>query len=135
MDRTGQATLLPDFIEPMPSHLSPEDIDYLHKKRCFDIPAAKFRDAILRCYAEFFHPVMPLLDLSRFLDAVTAVPSNSSNRVSLLLFQAVMFAGSAHVDIKPLRMLGFLTRKAARRALYMKTKVPRRSLRLGCSGR
>ncbi|KAK5054521.1 hypothetical protein LTR84_001412 [Exophiala bonariae] len=113
---------LPDFLEPIPTSLLPEDLGYLHKKGCFDIPAPKFRDALFRSYAEFFHPYMPLLDLGRFLKVVTSqVPQNS--RVSLLLFQAIMFAGSAHVDIKPLRMLGFLTRKAARRALYLKTKT------------
>lgn len=113
---------LPDFLEPVPTSLPPEDLEYLHKKGCFDIPAPKFRDAIFQSYAEFFHPGMPLLDLGRFLQVVTSqAPQNS--RISLLLFQAVMFAGSAHVDIKPLRMLGFLTRKAARRALYLKTKV------------
>jgi len=114
--------VLPDFLEPIPPHLPSEDVEYLHKKGCFEIPAPKFRDAILRCYAEFVHPYMPLLDLGRFLHDITA-SDNRPNRVSLLLFQAVMFAGCGHVDIKPLRTLGFLTRKAARRAWYFKTKV------------
>lgn len=117
--------VLPDFLEPIPTHFPPEDVEYLHKKGCFEIPAPKFRDAILRSYAEFVHPYMPLLDLGRFLHDITAA-DHRTNRVSLLLFQAVMFAGCAHVDIKPLRMLGFLTRKAARRAWYFKTKVGRR---------
>lgn len=122
--------VLPDFLEPIPSHLPPEDVEYLHKKGCFEIPAPKFRDAILRCYAEFVHPYTPLLDLARFLHDITT-SEHRANRVSLLLFQAVMFAGCAHVDIKPLRMLGFLTRKAARRALYFKTKVGDRNFLLG----
>ena len=119
--------VLPDFIQPIPSHLAPEDIEYLHKKGCFDIPAPELRDAILRCYAEYVHPTMPLLDLARFISSITS-PRPDRERVSLLLYQAVMFAGSAHVDIKPLRKLGFLTRKAARKALYLKTKVSRLKL-------
>ncbi|RVX74797.1 hypothetical protein B0A52_01074 [Exophiala mesophila] len=94
---------LPEFLEPVPSHLPPEDIEYLHKKGCFDIPAPKFRDAILRCYSEFSHPYMPLLDLGRFLYAITD-PSPNTSRISLLLFQAVMFAGT-------------------RKALFIKTKA------------
>jgi hypothetical protein len=76
----------------------------------------------LQSYAEYIHPAMPVLDLAQFVHDVT-MPDILGNGVSLLLFQSVMFAGSSHCDIKPLRALGFLTRKAARRALYLKTKV------------
>ncbi len=126
---TSQAiqVVLPDFIQPIPGHLAPEDVEYLYKKGCFDIPAPELRNAILRCYAEYVHPTMPLLDLARFLSSITS-PGPQNERVSLLLYHAVMFAGSAHVDIKPLRKLGFLTRKAARKALYLKTKVSRLKL-------
>jgi hypothetical protein len=54
-------------------------------------------------------------------------PTDSTPKFSLLVFQAVLFAGSAHCDIKPLRMMGFLTRKAARKALFERTKVGIRS--------
>lgn len=116
--------VLPAFIQPIPDHLAPEDVDYLRKKGCFDVPEPELRDAILRSYAEYVHPCIPLLDLARFLSSILS-PQPQGNRISLLLFQAVMFAGSAHVDIKPLRKLGYLRRKAARRALYLKTKVCR----------
>lgn len=64
---------------------------------------------------------MPVLDLIDFINIVQT--PGQGRGISLFLFQAVMFAGSSHCDIKFLRGLGFLTRKAARRALYLKTKV------------
>lgn len=102
--------------------MKPAEIDFLQAKGCFEIPAPKFRDALLLSYSEYFHPAMPVLDLADFVHNVQA-PNGQGKQVSLFLFQAVMFAGSSHCDIKPLRALGFLTRKAARRALYLKAKV------------
>ena len=113
---------LPAYLEPISPWLPPEDVEYLSIKGSFDIPSPNLRDAILRSYAEFVHPYYPLFDIDEFLMNVLDAQHQSS-KVSLLVFQAVMFAGSAHVGIKPLRMMGFLTRKAARRALYQRTKV------------
>jgi hypothetical protein len=115
-------TVLPDFIQPIPEHLAPEDIEFLRQKGCFQIPSPELRDAILRSYAEYVHPCMPVLDLARFLSGILS-PKAHGGRISLLLFQAVMFAGSAHVEIKRLRKLGYLKRKAARRALLIKVKT------------
>ena len=120
--QTPAHQLLPTYLEPIPSRLPAEDMEYLTKKGSFEIPNPKFRDALLRSYTEFIHPYYPMLDINEFLLNILT-PGSRDCKVSLLVFQAVMFAGSAHVDIKPLRTMGFLTRKAARRALYQRTKV------------
>ena len=116
--------LLPHYLAPIPDRLPSEEVDYLVKKGSFDIPDLEFRNALLRSYIDFVHPLMPLIDLEPLLISLED-SEGRSGQVSLLLFQACMFAGSAHVDIKPLRRLGFLTRKAARKALYQKVKVSR----------
>lgn len=113
---------LPGYFEPVPDHLANEELEYLQKRGAFDIPSDSFRDAVLRGYAEFVHIYMPVMSIDRFLIDVADL-RGLGGKVSLLVFQAVMFAGSAHVDIKSLRVMGFLTRKAARRVLYQKTKV------------
>ena len=77
---------------------------------------------MLRAYIEFVHPYMPLLDLHDFL-AVIDRPDGSLGRVSLILFQAVMFAGSAFVDMDHLRFAGYATRKEARKDFFQKTRV------------
>ena len=113
---------LPSYFEAVPKHLEPEDVQYLQSKGAFDIPSDRFRDAVLASYAEFVHPYTPLLDIDEFLCDIKNLRGRG-HKISLLVFQAVMFAGTSHVDIKPLRHMGFLTRKAARRALYQRTKV------------
>ena len=43
--------------------------------------------------------------------------------MSLVLWQAIMFAGTAFVDIIHLELEGFTTHKGARRAYYEKVRV------------
>lgn len=77
---------------------------------------------MLRAYVEFVHPYMPLLDLHDFLTIIDR-PDGSNGKVSLILFQAVMFAGSAFIDMQHLRTAGYATRKEARKDFFQKTRV------------
>ncbi len=52
---------------------------------------------------------LPVLDLHSFLEAVAK--NDPDANISLLLFQAVMFAGTAFVDLRHLQAAGFKTRK------------------------
>lgn len=98
----------------------------------------------MKSHFDFVHPYMPLLNRREFLDIVTC-EDGSKGKVSLLLFQAVMFTGSAvcvrpspppkcvaiaetkgirqFVDMESLRMAGFATRKAARKSFFTKVRV------------
>lgn len=122
LKRPTNKPTLPGYLEPIPDHLAPDDLDYLQAKGAFDIPGDKFRNAVLRSYSQFLQIYMPMLDIGDFL-TVVASGKNDGRQVSLLVFQAIMFAGCAHVDVKPLRSMGFLTRKAARQVLFQRTKV------------
>lgn len=122
-----QNNSLPDYLIPLPGHIAVEDADYLRKKGALSIPETEFRDALLCSYINFVHPTLPLLDLHDFVTTMN-VPSQLGQQLSLLLFQAVMFAGSAWVDVKLIRRQGYLTRKAARKALFQKVRVGRTSL-------
>lgn len=64
---------------------------------------------------------MPLLDLHELLHAIESNDEDSS--ISLLLFQAIMFASTASVDIKLLKAAGYSTRRDARRDFFQKTRV------------
>ncbi|TKA64215.1 hypothetical protein B0A49_11877 [Cryomyces minteri] len=59
---------------------------------------------------------MPVLDLQDFLEAV----EGNGNVVSLLLFQCVMFAGTAFVDLRHLENEGYATRRQARKSFFQK---------------
>ncbi|KAH8700867.1 fungal-specific transcription factor domain-containing protein [Talaromyces proteolyticus] len=113
---------LPSYIKPLPPHLDHEDIRYLTEKGALSIPSPALFNSILEGYVQYIHPFMPVLDLPKFL-GVTRGTNALGGKISLLLFQAVMFAGSAYVGIKPLRMMGFLTRKAARKALFKRVRL------------
>ncbi|KAL1910191.1 hypothetical protein Sste5344_003805 [Sporothrix stenoceras] len=64
---------------------------------------------------------MPTIDLDDFLGSITT--ADDRNPVSLLLFQAVMFAGVTFVDAKFLRARGYDSRKAARKAFFSRVRL------------
>lgn len=87
------------------------------------MPETSLRDELLLAFVLYVHPYMPVLDLQRDLLDAVYMQEKDSGQCSLLLFQAVMFAGSAFVDLRLLETLGFRSRRAARKALYFKVKV------------
>lgn len=113
---------LPHYFKPLPSRITPDDIEYLDKKGALSIPGTILRNELLRAYIEYVHGYMPLLDLREFLGALGR-QDGSIKPISLLLFQAVMFAGTAFIDLKHLRHAGYATRKEARKAFFLKARV------------
>lgn len=121
VDKSTHSKSLPSWLMPIPAHISAEDVDYLRRKGALLVPEQELRDELLKNYIQFVHPGLPLLDLGAF-QASLQDPSRHGP-ISLLLFQAVMFAGAAWADIKMVRRLGYWTRVAIRRAFYTKAKV------------
>lgn len=113
---------LPPFIRELPQRIGADEIDFLAKRGASELPPKALRIELLRCFVQYVHPYMPTLDLKEFLSAVLQV-GESKTPVSLLLYQAVMFAGSAFVDMPHLRAAGFATRRAARKALFQRARV------------
>jgi hypothetical protein len=112
---------LPGFIRTFPSTFGPDDLSYLAKKGALTIPPPALRAALLRCFVENIHPYMPLLDVHELIHTVDT--NDSTSAVSLLLFQAIMFAGVASVDMAYLQTAGYTNRRAARRDFFQKTRV------------
>ncbi|CAG7917447.1 unnamed protein product [Penicillium olsonii] len=112
---------LPDYIRGLPARLLKEDIDYLAIKGALTIPEPSLRNELLKSYIHYVHTYMPLLDLEEFLQ--TIVQNNGLHRISLLLFQAVMFAGVAFIDMKHLQAAGYQTRKAARKVFFQRARL------------
>lgn len=112
---------LPLYIKPLPSRLSLDDILYLEKKGALAIPADPMRDELLKCYAEFVHPYMPLLNIH---DMIATIDSDDgSTPISLLLFQSIMFSATAFIDIRHLKKAGYHSRRDARRDFFQKTRL------------
>jgi hypothetical protein len=120
--RVSALANIPHYIKPLPARIGPDEAAYLEKKGALTIPSVGLRNELLKAYIEFVHPYMPLIDL---YDFVMIVESGNGvlGRISLILFQAVMFAGSAFVDMQHLHNAGYLTRKEARKDFFQKTRV------------
>jgi hypothetical protein len=115
---------LPPNIRPLPSKIASEDVRYLRDKGALSLPRPPLQNALVQAYIEYVHPYMPLLDLRDFLQTVNAT-DGMYGQTSLFLYQAVMFAATAFVDMKYLREGGYQTRKAARKSFFQKTRVSR----------
>ena len=76
---------------------------------------------LLRSYVLYVHPDLPVLDLREFLGPIER--NDGSLQISLLLFQAVMFAATAYVDMRFLRAQGYDERKAVRKSFFERVKV------------
>lgn len=113
---------LPAYLKPLPSRLMREDVQYLHVKGALTIPEKEFRNELIRSYIEWVYPFMPLIDLFEFLTIMND-PTGESGRISLILFQAIMFTGTAFVDMAHLKAAGYKSRKEARKAFYMRARV------------
>jgi hypothetical protein len=111
----------PRFLKPLPSRLAPEDLEFLRFRGALSIPESGLRNELLRCYIQWVHSFLPVLNLQEFLRCVAENDPNGN--VSILLFQAVMFVATAFVDLKHLQAAGYATRKSARSAFYTRLRV------------
>jgi hypothetical protein len=112
---------LPMFIQDLTPKMDAVDVVYLQAKGVFRIPNEKVRAAFLSAYVDYFHATMPVVDLHELLNAIDR-PGPGMGKISLLLFQSMMFAASAFVDEDTLFESGFSDRLDARRTLYARCK-------------
>ncbi|KAK5462949.1 hypothetical protein LTS15_002661 [Exophiala xenobiotica] len=112
---------LPDFIAPYPSRIPAEDLEFLVRKGAFTVPDPELRAELLRGYVFCVYPFMPMLDLKAFVEAV--LNDRKDGRVSLLLFQAVMFAGISSLEPHHIHRLGFDSAKQAREVFFTRVKL------------
>ncbi|KAJ4109057.1 Cutinase transcription factor 1 beta [Fusarium oxysporum] len=121
-EKDTPAPQFPAFLRPLPNKIAPEDVDYLKIKGALSVPTLPLQNALLQAYVEYVHPYMPLMDLNHFLGIINS-RDGKNGQTSLFLYQAVMFAASAFVDMKYLREGGYTTRKAARKSFFQKTRL------------
>ncbi|KAH8809377.1 fungal-specific transcription factor domain-containing protein [Xylogone sp. PMI_703] len=114
--------LLPAYIKPLRAQITAEDTVYLQRKGALIVPDLELRNALLQGFIEYVYPYMPILDL-KDLGNIICQGDGKNGEISLLLFQAVMFAGSAFVDMKYFSNAGYITRRAARKALFQKVRL------------
>lgn len=115
---------MPACFQPFPEHLAARDIEYIRSKGALCVPHRRLRNEVIRCYVEYMHPYMPLLDVNELLQiADPSIDASMTPKYSLLLFQCVMFAAVAFVDEALVKEVGYDSLKLARKAFYQKTRV------------
>ncbi|OAL32992.1 hypothetical protein AYO22_00077 [Fonsecaea multimorphosa] len=77
-------------------------------------------DELLRVFVCHVYPLLPVLDLANFLGAVNGT---NDDRISLVLFQAVMFAGVAFTNLSHLQQEGFRSYNDARKVFFDRVKL------------
>lgn len=111
----------PRYLKPLPSRISQEDIDFLKERGALTIPDKELRNELLRNYVQWSYSFMPTIDLHEFLRCI--VENDPNGNISLLLFQAVMFAGTAFIDLEYLQAAGYQTRQSARKEFFSRVRV------------
>lgn len=112
---------LPAFITPLSSRIPNDDLDFLVQKGALLVPEPELRVEILRGYLFSIHPFMPMLDFRTFAHAI--LDNHKDGTISLLLFQAVMFAGVNSLRPHVIHRLGFKSVKQARKVYFARVKL------------
>jgi hypothetical protein len=116
----------PKFIQRPPSRLDRDDIEYLHRKRAFKLPSLAIQSALIEAFIEYQYPYMPILHLDDLLGIVNDSPKEGTERqISLLIYQAILFAGSSFVETSALEEQGpdFPNRRLARQEFARRVMV------------
>jgi hypothetical protein len=92
-------TNLPFFIKPIDGTRDLLDLDYLAQKDAFYIPPQPCQQELVSSYVDWVHPFFPFLD-NDCLEGIRRGPESpfrslADGQISLLLWQAMMFAATA----------------------------------------
>ncbi|KEF53345.1 uncharacterized protein A1O9_10320, partial [Exophiala aquamarina CBS 119918] len=110
---------LPLYILPPRRKVNDDDLQFLAHRGALSIPEDELRDQLLRAFILYSHPFLPVICLD---DLLQALEGDGQCQISLMLFHAVMFAGSAFVDEFYVHRAGFDDRRSARAFFYQKIK-------------
>ena len=72
-----------------------EDLAFLASKTCLSVPDRTVVDDFVRQYFLHIHPSMPVLDEAAFWDMYLHSGEDVDGRVSLFVFQALLFVSCA----------------------------------------
>ncbi|KAL2813884.1 hypothetical protein BJX63DRAFT_421078 [Aspergillus granulosus] len=101
--------------------LDREDIAFLASKGCLSVPEESMLDEFVRQYFLHIHPTSPVIDEAEFW-RIYRNPA-PGKKISLFVFQAIVFAGSPYVSGETIRKCGFSDKRSARNTLYRRVKA------------
>jgi hypothetical protein len=113
---------LPSFIRPLSNSVSGENLEYLRKQDTLVLPESWLRTELLRCFIQYVYGYLSIVQLSDLL-RIADDDDTLLEPISLLLFQSIIFAAAAFIDLRYLERAGFQNRKAARETFFQRAKV------------
>ncbi|KAL6872164.1 N-terminal binuclear Zn cluster-containing/DNA binding domain-containing protein [Trichoderma novae-zelandiae] len=111
---------LPFIRRPDLAHVSALDIRFMQLNGCFDLPPIPILNEFVRIYFLHVHPIIPLLEEGEFWDSYSCT---NGEKISLLVFQAMIFAACAFIPGAIAEATGFDCPRAATAAFYKKAKI------------
>ncbi|KAF3072961.1 hypothetical protein CFAM422_005016 [Trichoderma lentiforme] len=111
---------LPFIRRPELGHLSELDIKYMQLNGCFDLPPMPILNEFVRMYFLHVHPIVPLIEEGDFWDSFSCA---NGEKISLLVFQAMIFAACAFIPGAIAEATGFDCPRSATAAFYKKAKI------------
>ncbi|KAF5233995.1 hypothetical protein FANTH_12349 [Fusarium anthophilum] len=114
-------TELPAFIQK-PAFPDSGYITFLQSQGVLSLPPIPMQLELVKSFIEFIYPRMPLLDLEDFLGCVGYL-DGSGGQLSLVLYGAILFAGSTHIDQEVVCAYGYSDRRLLRRELYKRAQL------------
>ncbi|KPM40118.1 hypothetical protein AK830_g6418 [Neonectria ditissima] len=106
------------------SQIFPQDYNFLETEACFHVPTKAVLDELVHQYFSNLHPHLPLLSEADFWESYRAddPSAGSKPQLSLLVFQAMLFAASNFVSLEKALLLKYYIVRDLRADLYRKTK-------------
>ncbi|KAH0438402.1 cutinase transcription factor 1 beta [Colletotrichum camelliae] len=111
----------PGFIEPQRT-CREGHVGFLEQQGAFRLPSLSLQSALLKAFIEFVYPRMPLLSLTKLCEAIESYDRGTKD-FSLLIYQAILFAGSAHVKHADLAGTEFSDKLSLRKTLYQRAEL------------
>ncbi|KAK6215270.1 fungal specific transcription factor domain-containing protein [Colletotrichum tabaci] len=105
--------------------IPPQDVNYLELQGCLRIPTRTILDEFVQQYFLHVHPLLPMLNEGDFWDVYCLNPNGyvPNEKLSLLVFQAMLFSSCNFVSRQTIKTLGFPSIRAARAAFYRRAKL------------
>lgn len=104
------------------STISSQDVSFLDAQGCFRVPTKALSDDFLSAYCLHVHPFMPLLNEGDVW-ATLQDQRDSQGCLSLLVFQAILFASCNFVSMTTIQALGYSSAREARASFYRRAKL------------
>ncbi|KAF5621927.1 cutinase transcription factor 1 beta [Fusarium sp. NRRL 52700] len=104
--------------------IAQQDLNYMEAQGCLHVPSRPILDNFVEQYFRVHQALLPLLNEGEFWEMYSQKESTGAqSTISLLVFQAMLFASCNFVSLHIIKKLGFPSLRTARAEFYRRTKL------------